>query len=210
MGFFGPDYGKIGRDYEDSVNAATGNYVGKMEGYADAGKGATIQNQQTASAKNFSGFDILGDVNSYLDPSLSKQIEAATGQIQNAYGTRGSLFSGAAGNAIGENARAMAEKGWGDAFARATAARQQQFSNQMGIDTFNNNASQTNFQNQFGVNQANFSNRNDIYGTELGSKMNIANTKSQLAASEKSGWDYLMDVGKLGTGIASAAMGGLK
>jgi len=208
MGFFGPDYGKIGRDYERAATGATSGYVDEMKKHADSGAGATVQSQNPATASNFSGFDVLGDVSSYLDPSLQSQMKAATGELQNAYGAKGSLFSGAAGNAIGENARAMAERGWGDAFARATGARQQQFQNQMGIDAFNNSAADANFKNQFAVNNANFGNFNDIYGTELGSKMNIAGSKAGLAASEKSGFDYLMDASKLGTG-AVAAFGGL-
>jgi len=208
MGFFGPDLGSIGRDYENSVNAANKNYVGKMERYADAGKGANIQNQNRTTAENFSGFDTLKDVSSFMDPSIAEQIKSATGAIENTYGTKGSLFSGAAGGAIADNARVMAERGWSDAYNRASNAKQQQFSNQMGIDTFNNNANQTNFNNQFGVNTANFGNFNDIYGTELGNKMNVAKSKAELAASEKSGWDYLMDAGKLAAG-GIAAFGGL-
>jgi len=216
MGFFGPDYDTIGKDYEKSVNSATNAFVTKMEPYADSGKGANIQNQQTTSAEmpEFA-WDVLGKVNDYLDPSLNKQIEASGNQIQNAYGNKGSLFSGAAARALSEDARSRAEQGWASAFDRAmndnnrmNALNQQQFSNQMGIDSFNNNANQTNFQNQFGVNNANFSNRNDIYGTELGSKMSIADMKAQLSASEKSPWDYLMDAGKLGVGITSAVYGG--
>jgi len=206
MDFFGPDFGGIGRDYEKSVNSATKNYVGKMEDYADVGRGANIQNQQQASAVNFG--NILGDVNSFLDPSMSEQIKASTDALKSAYGAKGSLFSGAAGNAIAENARAMAERGWSDAYGRANQAKQQQFQNQMGIDAFNNNASQTNFQNKVGVNTANFGNFNDIYGTELGNKMNIANKNAELAASEKSGFDYLMDAGKLGVSAMATMYGG--
>jgi hypothetical protein len=191
MGFFGPDYNKIGNDYADSANKATNTYVGKMTGYANI-PGST-------TAQNFSGSDVLGDVNAYLDPSMNAQIKEATGAIQNAYGGKGSLFSGAAGRAVGENARAMAERGWGDAFARATGARQNEFNNAMGIDTLNNTAA-----------QQTFGNFNDIYGTQLGNSMNIANQKAQLAASAKSPWDYVMDAGKLGTGIGSMiASGGL-
>jgi hypothetical protein len=208
MGFFGPDVGKINRERENAVNAATGNYASGMSQYMDSGRGANVQNQQGTSAANFGGADVIGDVSQYLDPSLQHQMQQATGQLQNAYGSRGSLFSGAAGNAIGENARSMAEKGWGDAFSRATNARQQQFTNQMGMDQFNNQAGQTNFQNQFGVNQANFGNQNEVQGTVLGNKVANANAAAQASMSEKSGWDYLMDAGKLAGGVAATAFGG--
>jgi len=206
MGFFGPDYNQIGKDYEKSVNSATNKYVGKMEGLADVSTGANIQNQQQANAVNFG--NVLGDVSSFLDPSMSEQIKASTDAIQSAYGAKGSLFSGAAGDAIADNARLMAERGWSDAYNRANQAKQQEFQNQMGLDAFNNNAGQTNFQNQVGVNTTNFGNFNDIYGTELGNRINVANSKAQLKAGKKSGFDYLMDVGKLTSG-GIAAFGGL-
>jgi hypothetical protein len=208
MDFFGPDVSAINRKRQGAVDAATGQFVDSMTPYLNSGNNANIKNQQGMTAANFSGFDVLGDVNQYLDPSLNHQIETSTGQLQNAFGTRGSLFSGAAGNAISENARQQAEQGWGDAFARATGARQQQFANQMGIDQFNNAANQTNFQNQFGVNQADFANRNDVYGTLLGNQVGAANAAAQASMAEKSPWDYVVDTAKIAGGIG-AAIGGL-
>jgi hypothetical protein len=209
MGFFGPDYGKIGRNYTKAVNEATDRYVSNVTPHADVGAGLNANTQQRATAAN-PGFqtDVLGSVGDYLDPSIQQGMNAVSAQ----YGGKGSLFSGAAAKGL----MAAGQNAWGQAFDRAMADNnrinqlgQLNFSNQMSIDQFNNAASQTNFGNQFGINQQNFSNYNDVYGTQLGSRVNAANTEAQLKASERSVWDTLMDVGKLGVGGA-LAYGALK
>ncbi|MDR0517279.1 MAG: hypothetical protein LBH25_09585 [Fibromonadaceae bacterium] len=222
MGFFGPDTAKINKNYTNSVNDATSQFTGSMQPHMNAGAGLVDGNGKlTYGASNASAalpsqqMDVLGSVGSYLDPSMSFQINAANDQIANRYGNSGSLFSGAAGNAISENTRSMAEAGWGQAWDRAMADNsrinslgQQQFSNQMAIDQFNNDASNMNFGQQFGINSQNFSNANDVYGTRLGTQVNAANAKMQTSMAQKSPWDVIMDAGKLAVGGASA-VGGL-
>lgn len=206
---------KIGKGYNNSVNAATGAYATGMNPYANAGAGTNPGNQQlsTASQPNVA-WDVLGNVNSYLDPSIANMQQDAANSMAAQYGSRGSLFSGAAGQGIASEVARIGQQGFGDAFNRAMADNsrinslgQQQFQNQMSIDQFNNNATQQNFANQFGVNNQNFANQNAIQGTVLGGKMNAADTTAQLKASQKSPWDYMMDAGKLGAGMYGAATG---
>jgi hypothetical protein len=202
--------------YNSTVKGATDSYVNNMLPYADAGKGLVNDDgslkygAQNTSASPVSGFDTLGQVNDYLDPSLGFQIQNATDQVASRYGNRGSLFSGAAGNAVADTARSMAEQGWADAFNRATNANQLQFQNQLSVDGFNNGAANQNFTQQSGINNQNFSNHNDIYGTKLGQEVNAASVQAQLDAAKKSPWDYAMDAAKLTTGgYFAGKMGGL-
>ena len=213
--FFGPNMNKIGNQYNNAMSAATNQYANHMGGYANSGAGANIQNQQLTQAQQPSvGWDVLGQVNNYLDPSIAQMQQDAANQMSAQYGGQGSLFSGAAGKGIAGEVGRIGQQGWGAAFDRAmqdnnriNSLGQQQFNNQMSMDQFNNAARQQNFVNQFGVNNQNFANQNDIQGTVLGQKANAANATAQLQASQKSPWDYLMDVGKLGVGAAGAVTG---
>lgn len=199
MDFFGPDMGKLARQHTEATNTATNNYMNSVMPYANANGQYNLQ--QTGATLPTQQMDVLGRVSDYLDPSIAYQQEQAMKANAAQYGSTGSYFSGPAAAQGNRDVANIAGQGFGAAFDRAMADNnrinalgQQQFGNQMQIDNFNNNALGQNF-NQF---QTTFGNMNDIYGTKLGNDINAANTALQAKAGQKSGWDYIMDVGKLG------------
>lgn len=81
--------------------------------------------QYRANAAQLDTGNVLGDVSSYLDPSIDAQMKAATRSVESSQAGKGGLFSGAAGNEIASKTQEIAEQGYGDAYSRANQAQQQ-------------------------------------------------------------------------------------
>lgn len=132
---------------QTDLSQAQQNYLNQLSGF-DASK-----YQVNAGDYNISAPDVsAATVQSYLDPSIDYQINKANQATMSSAANRGSLFSGATGNAISENARQAAQTGWENAFDKARQA---------GLDV--NSATQSNLANQFAANKANV----DMYNNQL-------------------------------------------
>lgn len=123
----------IDKTYEDKVTGALQPYdqLSDLQGATEAQKAYTsgLMNLDTDQYKvqqaNLNTGNALGDVNSFMDPSIDYQMEQATKQVESSQAGKGGLFSGAAGKSIAGATQKIAEQGWGDAYARANQALQQ-------------------------------------------------------------------------------------
>lgn len=123
----------IDKTYEDKVTGALQPYeqLSDLQGATEAQKAYTsgLMNMDTDQYKvqqaNLNTGNALGDVNSFMDPSLDYQMEQATKQVESSQAGKGGLFSGAAGKSIAGATQKIAEQGWGDAYNRANQALQQ-------------------------------------------------------------------------------------
>lgn len=119
--------------YEGKVNKAMAPYeqLSDLQGATEAQKAYTsgLMNMDTDQYKvqqaNLNTGNALGDVNSFMDPSLNYQMDQATKQVESSQAGKGGLFSGAAGKSIAGATQKIAEQGWGDAYNRANQALQQ-------------------------------------------------------------------------------------
>lgn len=123
----------IDKTYEDKVTGALQPYdqLSDLQGATEAQKAYTSglmnldTDQYKTQAAQLNTGNALGDVNSFLDPSLGYQMENATKQVESSQAGKGGLFSGAAGQSISNATQKIAEQGWGDAYTRANQALQQ-------------------------------------------------------------------------------------
>ena len=123
----------IDKTYEDKVTGALSPYqqLSDLQGATEAQKAYTSglmgmdTDQYKTQAANLNTGNALGDVNSFMDPSLGYQMEQATKQVESSNAGKGGLFSGAAGKSIAGATQKIAEQGWGDAYNRANQALQQ-------------------------------------------------------------------------------------
>jgi hypothetical protein len=81
-------------------------------------------------------FDLEAETQKQLNPELDAIIGRATGAVQQSAANRGSLFSGAAGKAIGRSTADIQAKEWDTASQRAQTQQQQAY--QRYTDKFNN------------------------------------------------------------------------
>ena len=94
-----------------------------QQGLVGGLSGLDTDQYKTQAAQLQTG-NVLGDVESYLDPSIAYQQEQAQKGVEASAAGRGGLFSGAAGQEIADKTRRMAEQDWGQAYDRANAAQQ--------------------------------------------------------------------------------------
>lgn len=119
--------------YEGKVNKAMAPYdqLSDLQGATEAQKAYTSglmnidTDQYKTQAAQLNTGNALGDVNSFMDPSLGYQMDQATKQVESSQAGKGGLFSGAAGKSIAGATQKIAEQGWGDAYSRANQALQQ-------------------------------------------------------------------------------------
>lgn len=120
-------------EYQGSINKALQPYTDmadptKAKSAMDSYVGG-LQNLDTDQHKvdtaQLDTTNALGDVSSFLDPSLDYQKEEATKAVESSQAGKGGLFSGAAGQSISNATQKIAEQGWSDAYARANAAKAQ-------------------------------------------------------------------------------------
>lgn len=119
--------------YEDKVTGALQPYdqLSDLQGATEAQKAHTSglmnldTDQHKVQAANLNTGNALGDVSSFMDPSLNYQMDQATKQVESSQAGKGGLFSGAAGKSIAGATQKIAEQGWGDAYDRANTALQQ-------------------------------------------------------------------------------------
>lgn len=123
----------IDNAYEGKVNTALAPYdqLSDLQGATEAQKAYTSglmgmdTDQYKVQAANLNTGNALGDVSSFMDPSLGYQMDQATKQVESSQAGKGGLFSGAAGKSIAGATQKIAEQGWGDAYNRANQALQQ-------------------------------------------------------------------------------------
>ena len=123
----------IDKTYEDKVTGALQPYdqLSDLQGATEAQKAYTsgLMNMDTdqykTQAANLNTGNALGDVGSFMDPSLNYQMESATKQVESSQAGKGGLFSGAAGKSIAGTTQKIAEQGYSDAYNRANQALQQ-------------------------------------------------------------------------------------
>lgn len=120
-------------EYQSSINKAltpytemadTGAAKSAMDSYVSGLQGLNTDQYKTSAATLNQG-NALGDVSSFLDPSIKYQQEAAQKAVESSQAGKGGLFSGAAGQSISNATQKIAEQGWGDAYTRANQALQQ-------------------------------------------------------------------------------------
>ena len=125
--------GKYDTEYQGNINTAltpytemadTGAAKGAMGAYVSGLQGLDTDQYKTTAATLDTG-NALGDVGSFLDPSIKYQQEAAQKAVESSQAGKGGLFSGAAGQSISNATQKIAEQGWGDAYTRANQSQQQ-------------------------------------------------------------------------------------
>lgn len=119
--------------YEGKVNTALAPYeqLSDLQGATEAQKAYTSglmdmdTDQYKVQQANLNTGNALGDVSSFMDPSLGYQMDQATKQVESSQAGKGGLFSGAAGKSIAGATQEIAEQGYSDAYNRANQALQQ-------------------------------------------------------------------------------------
>lgn len=170
--------------------------------------GLNTDQYKTQAAQLQTG-DVLGDVESYLDPSIAYQQQQAQKGVESSAAGRGGLFSGAVGQEIADKTRSIAEQGWGQAYDRANAAQQtanqtalqqqqaQQSAGQynLGMDTSKLGAQEQAYNTMLEPMGAYSQALMDTAGTMYGSQTGINQQALQAQAADKG---YFSDI--LGTG----------
>jgi hypothetical protein len=135
--------------------------------YGQSGGQYTNQNLNAAKSQidnasaNLSGGVSKQDIADQLNPQVEYQTNQATQALQGAYGNKGSLFSGAAGNKVAQTSNMIANNAWNDAAQRAMA----------------------NLQNKQAQSQANIGNYSNLFGTDAAGVSNkIQNKEAALQA----------------------------
>ena len=159
------------------------------------------QVDQNAGAQTYT--DAKDMAQSYLDPSIAYQQEAARKNVEESAAGQGGLYSGAAAREIAQDTADIAAKGWQQAFQNA--ASEQTRANDAVTQT-QHNAIQAGRYNS-DLTQTNLGNMKDVYGTErevmdlwsggqsdlnktqLTTQQQIANAKLQGALGESGGTD---------------------
>lgn len=118
------------------------------------------QVDQHAGAQTYT--DAKDMAQSYLDPSIKLQQEAARKNVEESAAGQGGLYSGAAAREIAQDTADIAAKGWQQAFenaaseqTRANTATTQTQQNAIQAGNYNSNLTQTDI-----------ANKKDVYGTE--------------------------------------------
>lgn len=118
------------------------------------------QVDQNAGAQTYT--DAKDMAQSYLDPSIKFQQEAARKNVEESAAGQGGLYSGAAAREIAADVADIASTGWQQAFqnaaseqTRANTAATQGLQNKMSAGNYNSNLTQTDI-----------ANKKDVYGTE--------------------------------------------
>lgn len=228
LGFMGEDPEKKRRRavnrYGNALTSATGEYTdaqGKVlqnyddlwsqEGvsaaktaYTDAASSANPEQWQVAQGAGAQTYTDAKDMaQSYLDPSIAYQQEAARKNVEESAAGQGGLYSGAAAREIAADTAKIAETGWQTAFQNA--ASEQTRANTAATTTQQNAISAGNYNSA--LTQTNLGNMKDVYGTErevmdlwssgqsdlnktnLSTQQQIANAKLQQALGSSNGQD---------------------
>lgn len=123
------------RDYVNSMSQLQGEAAGmygqnEQELNALYGRGANgyynqnlnqIQALSDQARQELSGGVSAEDIQAQLSPQVDYQTKQATSALQGSYGNKGSLFSGAAGNAVAQSANNIANNAYNEAANRALA-----------------------------------------------------------------------------------------
>ena len=169
--------------YQGQMKAAMDQYQGSqgqvLQNYGDLWDLDTTKSAKTAytgaaSSANPEQYKIAQDTGaqtytdastkaqSYLDPSIAYQQEAARKNVEESAAGQGGLYSGAAAREIAADTAKIAEQGYQQAFenaaaeeTRKNAAATQQQANLQSAGNYN-----------VGLGQTNLSNLKDVYGTE--------------------------------------------
>ena len=160
-GEYTDDQGKVLQNYDDlwsqeGVSAA-------KTGYTSAASSANPEQWQVAQGAGAQTYTDAKDMaQSYLDPSIAYQQEAARKNVEESAAGQGGLYSGAAAREIAADTAKIAETDWQQAFensageqTRANTAATQTQTNAMNAGNYNSALTQTNL-----------GNLEDVYGTE--------------------------------------------
>ena len=209
--------------------AAQGDYAGRYQDYLDSLSGLDTEQYKVTGAQT-SEINPLDAVNSYIDPNVKYQQEAARKGIEESAAGKGGLFSGATGSAIATSQEELAAKAWNEAMNKAQGVQEsenqrriaQQTASQnagtynLGLDTTKTGALGTAFETAMNpldtVTQANLSKAGTVYGADTGAAGTGYNYGMQIA-NQPSGWEQFMGtVGQVGQAVgnvAKAKTGGL-
>lgn len=228
LGFMGEDPEKKRRRavnrYGNALTSATGEYTdaqGKVlqnyddlwsqEGvseaktaYTDAASSANPEQWQVAQGAGAQTYTDAKDMaQSYLDPSIAYQQEAARKNVEESAAGQGGLYSGAAAREIAADTAKIAETGWQTAFqnaaseqTRANTVATQGQTNAMNAGQYNSDLTQTNLGNMkdvYGTEREVMDlwsgGQSDLNKTQLSTQQQIANAKLQQALGSSSGQD---------------------
>lgn len=194
--------GKVLQNYDDlwsqeGVSAA-------KTAYTDAASSANPEQWQVAQGAGAQTYtDAKGMAQSYLDPSIAYQQEAARKNVEESAAGQGGLYSGAAAREIAADTAKIAETGWQTAFqnaaseqTRANTAATQGQTNAMNAGQYNSNLTRTNLGNMkdvYGTEREVMDlwsgGQSDLNKTQLSTQQQIANAKLQQALGSSSGQD---------------------
>lgn len=179
--------GKYDTEYQSSINkalqpysdmadptaakAAMGSYVGGLQNLNT--------DQYKTSAATLDTGNALGDVDSFLDPSIKYQQDAAQKAVESSQAGKGGLFSGAAGQSISNATQKIAEQGWGDAYTRANQAKLQ--ANQAKLQQ--QQAAQSAGTYNLGMDTTGINAQGQAYNTLMGPISTVAQTKMDTAGT---------------------------
>ena len=106
---------------QDTYSPLTQNFTGDMSAYRDLAS----QPSQTFQYQQFDSFayDLQGQTQQFLDPSMDFQIQQATDAVQGSAANRGGLFRSATGKAIADRSQEIAQQSWKDAMEMALRDR---------------------------------------------------------------------------------------
>lgn len=158
--------------YQGSQGQVLGNYgelwdlpttQAAKTAYTSAASSANPEQYKIAQDTGAQTFtDASTKAQSYLDPSIAYQQEAARKNVEESAAGQGGLYSGAAAREIAADTAKIAEQGYQQAFenaaaeeTRKNAAATQQQANLQSAGNYN-----------VGLGQTNLSNLKDVYGTE--------------------------------------------
>lgn len=178
-------------------------------GYTSAATSANPEQWQVgqnAGAQTYT--DAKDMAQSYLDPSIKLQQEAARKNVEESAAGQGGLYSGAAAREIAQDTADIAARGWQQAFqnaageqTRANTAATQTQQNAIQAGNYNSNLTQTNLNNKrdvYGVEREVMdlwsSGQSDLNKTLYGGQTSAAQTALQAGLGESGGSDFWGDI----------------
>jgi len=126
--------------YVDKVMRAVPGQVSALTGYANQqmspytqGAGQDMADYRSTLGQDLSQYnyqqaspfqyDLQGQTQAFLDPSMDYQIQQATSALEGSAANAGKLFSSSTGRGIADRAQAIAQQSWKDALQTALADR---------------------------------------------------------------------------------------
>ena len=206
--------GEVLSGYDDLWDLDT--VKGAKTGYTSAATSANPEQwqvDQNAGAQTYTDANDMAQ--SYLDPSIKYQQEAARKNVEESAAGQGGLYSGAAAREIAADTADIAAKGWQQAFenaaseqTRANTAATQTQQNAILAGKYNSDLTQTNLDNMkdvYGVEREAMdtwaSGQSDLNKTLYGGQTAAAQTALQAGLGESGGNDLWGDI----AGAAGAA-----